>query len=146
GERIELSGAELRGDPVRLGDEARSDSLFGGKRHILVRAGGDEVHDAVQIHCQLIDAGETQAASPVLIIATSATDKSRTAKLLARRGASLVAMFYPPEPATVAAEVRRMAGAAGVTLGDDMAERIARAAGLDIRLAQSEITKLALYL
>ena len=38
GERVELSGAELRSDPVRLGDEARSTSLFGGTRHIHVRA------------------------------------------------------------------------------------------------------------
>ena len=34
GERIELSSSELRADPVRLGDEARSTSLFGGARHI----------------------------------------------------------------------------------------------------------------
>ena len=34
GERIELTGAELKRDPVRLGDEARSISLFGDKRHI----------------------------------------------------------------------------------------------------------------
>jgi len=146
GERIELTGAELRSDPVRLGDEARSDSLFGGKRHILVRASGDEAHDAVLIHCQLIDSGEGQSASPVLIVATSATDKSRTAKLLAPRNDSLVAMFYPPDIGTMAAEVRRMGDAAGVTLSTELAERIARAAGLDIRLAQSEVTKLALYL
>ena len=48
GERIELAGADLRKDPVRLGDEARSTSLFGGTRHIWVRAQGDEAHDAVQ--------------------------------------------------------------------------------------------------
>jgi DNA polymerase-3 subunit delta len=146
GERIELSGAELRADPVRLGDEARSDSLFGGRRHILVRASGDEVHDAVQIHCQLIDGGEGQAASPVLVVAPSATDKSRTAKLLAPRGDALVAMFYPPDVGTMTAEVRRMGDAAGVTLGTELAERIGRAAGLDVRLAESEVTKLALYL
>ena len=38
GERIELSGGDLKRDPVRLGDEARSTSLFGGERHIYVRA------------------------------------------------------------------------------------------------------------
>lgn len=146
GERIELSGAELRGDPVRLGDEARSNSLFGGKRHIVIRASGDEVYGAVETHCQLIDAGEAQPASPVLIVATSATDKSRTAKLLEKRGDSLVGMFYPPELPDVAGEVRRMADAAGVTLGTELAERIARSAGLDVRLAQSEVDKLALYL
>ena len=41
GERVELSGAELRKDPVLLGDEARSTSLFGDKRHIVVRASGE---------------------------------------------------------------------------------------------------------
>jgi len=146
GERVELSGSELRSDPVRLGDEARSTSLFGGARHIHVRATGDEAHDAVQNLLGLIDSGEGDGACPVLIVATSATDKARTAKLLEKRGDALVAMFHPPDLGTVTGEVRRMADAAGIRLGGDLAERIARAAGLDVRLAQSEVTKLALYL
>ena len=75
-------GGDLRRDPVRLGDEARSTSLFGDTRHILVRASGDEAHDAVEI---LLDWREVEAC-PVLIVASGATDKSRTAKLLAARG------------------------------------------------------------
>ena len=86
GERIELSGAELKRDPVRLGDEARSTSLFGDSRHIWVRASGDEAHDAVE---NLLE-GDVEGC-PVLIIASSATDKSRTAKLLAARPDALVA-------------------------------------------------------
>lgn len=146
GERVELSGADLRSDPVRLGDEARSNSLFGGTRHLLVRANGDEAHDAVQNFLELIDTGEGTGACPVLIVASSATDKSRTAKLLEKRGDALVAMFYAPDLRYVTDEVRQMAAAAGLKLGGDLAERIARAAGLDVRLAQSEVTKLALYL
>jgi DNA polymerase-3 subunit delta len=146
GERIELSGSELRGDPVRLGDEARSGSLFAGTRHIVVSAAGDEAHDAVKVFLEVIDAGEAEGACPVLIVASAATDKSRTAKLLEARGDALVAMFYPPDLKTVTEEVRRMADAAGLRLGGDLAERMARAAGLDVRLAQSEVTKLALYL
>jgi DNA polymerase-3 subunit delta len=146
GERIELSGGELKSDPVRLGDEARSTSLFGGTRHILVRATGDDAHDAVENLLGLIDSGEGAGACPVLVVATSATDKARTAKLLEKRGDALVAMFYPPDLGTVTGEVRRMAATAGLRLGDDVAERIARAAALDVRLAQSEVTKLALYL
>lgn len=146
GEKIELSGSDLRSDPVRLGDEARSTSLFGGTRHIVVRASGDEVHDAVSTLLGLIDSGEGEGACPVLIVATSATDKSRTAKLLEKRGDALVAMFYPPDLRSVSEEVGRMAAAAGLKLGGDLAERIARAASLDVRLAQSEVTKLALYL
>lgn len=141
GERIELSGAELKRDPVRLGDEARSVSLFGDKRHIWVRASGDDAHDAVKV---LIEGGVDGC--PVLIVATGASDKSRTAKLLAGRPDALVAMFYPPDLRSVTETVRQLAGPAGLRLGGDLAERIARAAALDTRLAQSELTKLALYL
>ena len=141
GERVEMSGADLRKDPVLLGDEARSGSLFGNTRHIYVRANGDEAHDAV--HNLLEGQGD---ACPVLVIATSATDKSRTAKLLEKRDDSLVAMFYPPDLRSATATVRNMADAAGVRLNGDLAERIARGDGLDVRLAQSEVEKLALFL
>lgn len=141
GERVELSGADLRKDPVLLGDEARSTSLFGGNRHIWVRANGDEALDAIGNH--LLGHGE---ACPVLIVATGATDKSRTAKLLEKRDDALVAMFWPPELRDVTQSVRAMGDAAGLRMNGDLAERIARAAGLDVRLAQSEVTKLALYL
>ena len=141
GERVELAGADVRRDPVLLGDEARSTSLFGDSRHILVRCSGDEAHDAV---ANLL-AGEAEPC-PVLIVATGATDKSRTAKLLADRADALVAMFYPPDLRAIAATVRERAGREGVKLGDEMAARIAAAASLDIRLALTEVTKLALYL
>jgi DNA polymerase-3 subunit delta len=145
GERIELSGGDLRRDPVKLGDEARSNSLFGGTRHIMVRAQGDEVHDAVEV---LLSGPMTGSAEPcpVLIVASGASDKSRTAKLLADRPDALVTMFHPPDLRSVATAVRTMADAAGLRIGGDLAERIARASGLDTRLAQSEVTKLALYL
>lgn len=141
GERIELTGADLRRDPVRLGDEARSTSLFGDARHIVVRANGDEAAEAVEI----LLGGEAEPC-PVLILATGATDKARTAKLLAGRNDALVAMFWPPDLKSVATTVRAMADGAGVRVDGALAERIARAAGLDTRIARSEIGKLALYL
>jgi DNA polymerase III subunit delta len=141
GERVELAGADLRRDPVRLGDEARSVSLFGDRRHIVVRAQGDEAHDAVAN--LLAGEGET---CPVLIVASGATDKSRTAKLVEARPDALVAMFHPPDLRHVAQAVRDFAGVSGLRIGDDLAERIARSAGLDTRVARSEIEKLALYL
>ncbi len=141
GERIELSGADLKRDPVKLGDEARSSSLFGGTRHIMVRASNEEAFEALEI----LLAGEVEPC-PVLVVASGATDKSRTAKLLADRPDALVAMFYPPDLRSVATTVRAMGDAAGLRIGGDIAERIARGAGLDTRLAQSEVTKLALYL
>jgi DNA polymerase-3 subunit delta len=141
GERVELSGAELRKDPARLADEARSTSLFGASRHIWLRAQGEEAYDAL---ANLLESDVEPC--PVLVVATGATDKSRSAKLLADRPDALVAMFHPPDLRHVASAVRRMAGAAGLKLDDDIAERLARAANLDTRVAQSEIDKLATYL
>lgn len=141
GERVELNGADLRRDPVRLGDEARSNSLFGGTRHIWVRATGDDAHDAVELLLDHLD-----QACPVLIVASGATDKSRTAKLLANRPDALVAMFYAPDLRSVTGTVRDLGGKIGLDLNGDIAERIARAAALDTRIAESELAKLALYL
>ncbi len=140
-ERVELAGADLRRDPVRLADEARSVSLFGDQRQIHVRCSGDEAYDAV----------ETLLSSPikgwpVFIIASSATDKSRIAKLLSDRPDALVTMFHPPDIRSVTLAVREMAGPAGLKLTDELAERIARGAALDTRMVRSEIEKLALYL
>lgn len=145
GERVELAGSELRTDPVRLSDEARSVSLFGGSRHIWVRASGDEVHDAVRNLLDTFDAGEGEGACPVLIVATSATDKARTAKLLEKRGDGFVGMFYPPDLRSVAGEVRAMGDVVGLNMAGDISERIARACSLDLRLARSEVEKLALF-
>ena len=144
GERVELSGAELRADPALLGDEARSNSLFGDRRHIWVRASGDDACAALETLIATAEAGAGEAC-PVIVVASSATDKSRTARLLERRKDALVAMFYPPDVASATQSVRAMADAAGLRIGGDVAERIARAAGLDVRLARSEIDKLALY-
>ena len=124
GERVEMTGAQLRSDPALLGDEA---------------------HDALKLLTETGDMGAGEAC-PVVVVATSATDKSRTAKLLEKRKDAVVAMFYPPNLESVTHQVRAMGDAAGVTLSGALAERIARAAALDVRLAQSEVTKLALYL
>ena len=140
-EKVEMTGAELKRDPVRLADEARSVSLFGDKRVIHVRATGDDAHDAVETLLQSPVEGW-----PVLIVATSATDKSRIAKLLDGKPGAMVAMFHPPDLKSVAEAVRDMGDAAGVRLNNTLAERIARSTALDTRMAKSEIEKLALYL
>lgn len=145
GEQVEIAGADLRRDPVLLADEARSTSLFAGARHIVVRATGDEAHDALANHLAAIDAGEG-AACPVLVVATAATDKSRTAKLLDGRADALVAMFYPPDLAQLRDAIRTAGEERGLRMSGPLAERIARGTSFDIRLARSEVEKLALYL
>lgn len=140
-EKVDLSGAELKRDPVRLADEARSVSLFGDRRIIHVRATGDDAHDAVETLLQSPVDGW-----PVLIVASSATDKSRIAKLLESRADALVGMFHPPDLKSVASAIRSSADAMGVRMTDELSERVARATALDTRMARSELEKVALYL
>lgn len=140
-EKVDLSGGELKRDPVRLADEARSVSLFGDRRIIHVRATGDDAHDAVETLLQSPVDGW-----PVLIVATSATDKSRIAKLLENRADALVGMFHPPDLKSVASAIRSSADAMGVRMTDELSERVARATALDTRMARSELEKIALYL
>lgn len=146
GERVDLSGGDLKSDPARLVDEARSTSLFGDTRHIVARVSGEDACAALESWCELVDRGEVSEGWPIFIIATSATDKSRSAKLLLKRDDAIVGIFYPPDLPAVTSDVRAMADAAGIRLEGALAETIARAAGLDVRLAQSEVEKLALYL
>jgi len=146
GERVELAVAELKADPARLVDEARSSSLFDGVRHIVLRVTGDDALKAVETFLELADLGETTGACPVFILASGATDKSRTAKLLIDRKDAMVAMFHTPDIEDVKKEVRAMADAAGLRYSGDVIERLAHSANLDLRLARTEMDKLALYL
>jgi DNA polymerase-3 subunit delta len=140
-ELVEFTGSELKRDPTRLADEVRSTSLFGDKRIIRVTMTGDEAHDAV---ATLV--ADPIVGWPVLIVASSATDKSRVAKLLADRDDALVCVFYPPDVRSVAEIVRTAGDALGLRLNGQLAERIALTAALDTRIARSELEKLALYL
>lgn len=139
-ELVEMSGAELKRDPVRLADEARSTSLFGDRRVIRVAMAGDDAHDAI---ATLI--ADPVPGWPVVAVATGAGDKSRVAKLLADRPDALVGVFHPPDLGSVADLARDYADQLGLQIDIQKGEVIALSAALDTRLVRREIEKLALY-
>ncbi|MDP8994406.1 MAG: DNA polymerase III subunit delta, partial [Pseudomonadota bacterium] len=75
-ERVDLAGAELKGDPARLADEAASISLFGGARYIVVEPAGDETVPALEALLAAPTAG-----NPVAVIAGSLKPSSKLLKL-----------------------------------------------------------------
>ena len=90
-ERIDLDGAELKGDPARLADEAASISMFGGARWILVEPAGDEIVPALEA---LLDA--PAAGNPVAVLAGALKPASKLLKLaLAAPGALAFASYVP---------------------------------------------------
>jgi DNA polymerase-3 subunit delta len=140
-ERIDLDGAALKSDPARLADEAASNSLFGGSRWIRVRAGGDEIVEAVEA---LLSAA--QAGNPVAIVVGTLKPTSRLLKLALASPAALSFASYLPEAREAGPLVTAMASALNLRLNQEDAQRIFDAAAGDRAIIGRELEKLALFL
>jgi DNA polymerase-3 subunit delta len=139
-ERVELSGAELRGDPARLADEAASMSLFGGARHILVDPAGDESVAAVEALLQAPAAG-----NPVVLLAGALKPASKLLKLALAEGAALAFASYAPEGQEAERLVLDMGREQGLILRPDVARRLADSCAGNRSILAQEIEKLALF-
>lgn len=140
-ERVELSGAELRGDPARLADEAASISLFGGARYVVVEPAGDETVAAVEA---LIEA--PAAGNPVLLVAGGLRPTSRLLKLALAEDRAIAFASYPPEGRELDRMVLDLAREQGLIVRPDVATRIAEACGGNRAILAHELDKFALYL
>jgi DNA polymerase-3 subunit delta len=140
-ERVELSGAELRGDPARLADEAASISLFGGARYIVVQPAGDECLAAVEALLEAPAAG-----NPVLLVAGALKPASKLLKLALAEPVALALASYAPEGREAERLVTEMARAEGLAVRPDVARRLAEACAGNRALLALELQKLALYL
>jgi hypothetical protein len=137
-ERISLSGAELKGDPARLADEAASLSMFGSGRWVLVSPAGDEATEAV---AALLSA--PAAGNPVVLIAGALKPTSKLLKLALGdprdRLCQLPAGCAGFRPPGRGAGARQGAGGAA---GRCAAHR--RGRGSEPRRAEQELEKIAL--
>ncbi|HEY0269389.1 MAG TPA: DNA polymerase III subunit delta [Sphingomonas sp.] len=139
-ERVDFTGAQLKGDPSLLADEAASSSLFGGARHIRVEGVGEESLLAVEALLQAPAAG-----NPVVLISASLKRDGKLVKRLDGDAAAMVFASYPPEGADADRLAIDLARAEGLRLGADLARRLVAETGGDRAVLASEIVKLALY-
>lgn len=139
-ERVDLSGAELKGDPARLADEAASISLFGGVRCVVVEPAGDEVVPAVEALIEAATAG-----NPVAIVAGALKPTSRLLKLALAAPCAMAFASYPPEGREADKLVMEMARGHGLIVRPDTARRVADAAAGNRALIEQELRKFALY-
>jgi DNA polymerase-3 subunit delta len=140
-ERVELSGAELRGDPARLADEAASISLFGGARYIVVEPAGDDCAAAVEALL------ETPAATnPVVLVGGALKPASKLVKLALAQPSALAFASYPLEGQDADRLASELGRAAGLIVRPDVARRLGDAAGGNRDILEQEVRKLALYL
>jgi DNA polymerase-3 subunit delta len=139
-ERIDLGGAELKGDPARLADEAASISMFGGARWILVDPAGDEAVPALEA---LLDT--PAAGNPVLLVAGGLKPASKLLKLALGAPAALAFASYAPDGREAGQLVLGMARAEGLILRPDVANRIASSCAGNRAIIEQELAKFALY-
>jgi DNA polymerase-3 subunit delta len=139
-ERIDLAGADLRGDPARLADEAASISLFGGARYIVVDPAGDEAIPAVEA---LLEA--TTTGNPVALVAGALKPTSKLLKLALGEPSALAFASYVPEGRDADRLVADMARAEGLVVRPDLARRIAESCAGNRAIIEQELRKLALY-
>ncbi|MFW2831375.1 DNA polymerase III subunit delta [Sphingomonas sp. ID0503] len=139
-ERIDLSGAVLKGDPARLADEAAAISMFGGPRYIRVDPAGDE---SVEAAAALL--GLTATSDPVVLIAGALRKDSKLLKLVADHRETMVFVSYALEGREADQLAMDLARAEGLEIRPDAARRLVDAAAGDRAVLASEISKLALY-
>jgi len=140
-ERVDLTGAELKGDPARLADEAAAFSMFGDKRWILVDPAGDEIAAAVDALLEAPAAGNPVAVVGGALKATSILVK----RVLAAPNAFAFAS-YAPEGRDAEQLVGEIGRGLGLEIGGDVARRIAEDCGGNRALIARELEKYALYL
>lgn len=139
-ERITLSGADLKGDPARLADEAAAISMFGSSRYVLVSPAGDETCEAVAALLAAPAAG-----NPVLLVAGALKATSKLLKLALGDGGALAFASYLPDARDLDRLVGEMARDRGLTVQPDVARRIAEAAGANRAIIGQELDKFALF-
>jgi DNA polymerase-3 subunit delta len=139
-ERIDLSGAELKGDPGRLADEAAAISLFGGARYIWVEPAGDEILPAIEAL-----AATPAAGNPVAIIAGALKPTSKLLKAALADPQALAFASYLPDARELDRIVIGMGQTQGLGFRPDLARRIADSAGGNRALIEQELRKYALF-
>jgi DNA polymerase-3 subunit delta len=140
-ERIDLDAPGVKADPARLADEAAAFSMFGGPRYIVVDRAGDDLMPAVESLMALPAAG-----NPVILLAGDLKKSSALVKLATAEVRAIGVASYPVEARDAAALVENLARPLGLTLGGDVARRIAADCAGNRGIIAGELEKYALFL
>ena len=140
-----LSEADLKADPVRLGDALAALSFSGGRRLVRVRGAGEAAGRAVQGVFKAIKAEALKPAAFLLIEAGELTPRSALRKTFEKEAAAAAIGCYAPAPAALGALVGDAFKAEGLDLNGDARTALLELAAGDRALAKSEAEKLILY-
>ncbi|HWK46852.1 MAG TPA: DNA polymerase III subunit delta [Stellaceae bacterium] len=140
-----LSPDQIRQDPARLADEARSLSLLGGRRVIRVRDAGDGLAATI---AGLLDAPALGSGDDPALMVLEAGDlpaRSSLRKAFESHPRAASIACYADGPREVAQLIRETLGRESITIVDDAIEYLVANLGNDRSVTRQELEKLALY-
>lgn len=136
----ELAPEVLRSEPGRLGDEARSLTLTGGRRVIRVRHASDHVAAACR---GLLGSGPADAL--VLIEAGELSPASSLRRLVEGAPDAVAIACYPDHGRDLAGLIERSLAEHGLRAAPEARDYLMEHLGADRGVSRSELAKLALY-
>jgi DNA polymerase III subunit delta len=142
---IELTDADIKAEPGRIGDEAAALSFTGGERVVRLRTSGEASAKSVATFIKDLDAGHVLPNGIVLIEAGELPPRSGLRKAFekAKRAAALPCYIDGP------GDVREMAAAAAnaedLRFDEDALDLMVAILGEDRGLSRAEINKLIVY-
>lgn len=137
---VDLAEADLKEDPVRLGDEARAMSFGGGHRLVRVRGGGEPVAEALKRYLEAPGEGAL-----VVIEAGELSPKSALRALCEKDKTCAAIGCYADQGGSLAAVVRQALSDEGVTADRDAVDLLCAHLAEDRGIVRSEIEKLVLF-
>lgn len=142
---IELTDADLKDEPGRLGDELCALSFAGGERVVRLRTSGEAASKAVDILLAGLDSGHLKPNGIVVIEAGDLSPRSALRKAFdkSKTGASLPC--YTDAPADVRALAQELAAAENLSFDKDALDLLVSALGDDHGVSRAEIDKLIMF-
>ncbi|MEZ5921804.1 MAG: DNA polymerase III subunit delta [Parvularculaceae bacterium] len=142
---IELTDADLKGEPSRLADELSALSLMGGERLIRIRTSGEGASAAAKILIEGLEGGYLKPNGVVLIEAGDLAKSSGLRKLFEKTRAGLAIPCYADAPADIRAIAIEAAAAEEMKFDGEALDLMVLLLGEDRGVSRREIEKLILF-
>lgn len=139
---VEFTADQIKGDPVRLLDEAQAIGMMGGRRVVRVSGAGDSLADACE---SLLEAHRSSQDCLVIVEAEDIAGKSRLRGVFEAAANAATIACYHDEAASLGAIVQEQIRQAGFSISREALDYLAQSLGGDRGVTRSEIDKLLLY-
>jgi len=142
---IELSDADIKEEPGRIGDEAAALSFSGGERVVRLRTVGEASAKAAAQFLKGLDDGHIKPNGLVLIEAGDLPPRSGLRKAFEKAQCAAALPCYADAPGDVRAMAAAAARAEGLGFDDDALDLLVAILGEDHGVSRAEIDKLITY-